>query len=251
MTFPGWLPDPKTVAGGYLEIPVRAPGLPANLWVHWARNIDYWAGFPPSLTSGDWHRFPVPMIAPVSTGDTVLAGQASVAISIAHREETGPLGRTDNWGMAVDSVAPLTSPVVGPAWVIFPASFAYLGNCWPAGIWLNIDLLVLRESLIPPVPPPYGTPRRLGRAGQLAHLEADLSQLAHRLATLRERTDELEVAVDIESRSPGARLQSATFGTSSVLPKPPFIQLTRTALPQPPPTTTQPPAPPVSSAESP
>ena len=151
-----WAPD-SNARDVLLEIPIRTPHSPANLWIHWSGLAADWAGFPPDVKTGDWHRAPGIVTVPVHAGDKVIAGQASVAISAAHREEQGLL-RTDDWGMAIDSVVPISGHVEGPGTVVFAASFATLGNCWPVGVTLTIDLLVLRSSLLPITPPPYGDP---------------------------------------------------------------------------------------------
>jgi hypothetical protein len=143
----GWFPT--NVVGFVLEIPIRGVGIPANLWVHWAGNCTFPGGFPPLLTDSDWHPMDSYVITAVADTDVVLAGQASVELSWAHREETSAFN-TDNWGMAFDSLP-------ANAGVVFPLSVSTRGNCFPIGAAARVDLLVMRPSLIPPVPPPYGT----------------------------------------------------------------------------------------------
>lgn len=152
---PIWQPDSNSVDGWVIEVPVRSPDLPINLWIHWSGLSADWSGFPPVQTDGHWHDLPGILTAPVSAGDKVLAGQGSMSIASAHREETS-IGNTDDWGMAIDSVGWLTAPVEGPGTVILPIRIATLGNCFPVAVALTVDLLVLRTSLIPATPLPYG-----------------------------------------------------------------------------------------------
>ncbi len=152
---PIWQPDSNAVDGWVIEVPVRSPTLPVNLWIHWSGISADWSGFPPVLTDGHWHDLPGILTAPVSAGDKVLAGQGSMSIASAHREETS-IGNTDDWGMALDSVGFLTAPVEGPGTVALPVRIATLGNCFPVAVAITVDLLVLRTSLIPATPAPYG-----------------------------------------------------------------------------------------------
>src|SRR4029079_3448377 len=62
---PIWLPDTTAIEGWMIEVPVRAPKLLFDLWVHWSGLAADWAGFPPVLTDGDWHRTTGILAAPV------------------------------------------------------------------------------------------------------------------------------------------------------------------------------------------
>ena len=157
-----WVPDSTTIDGWMIETPIRSPDLPVNLWVHWSGISKDWGGFPPALTDGDWHDGSGVLVAPVPAGDTVLAAQGAVGLASAHREETLP-GNTDDWGMAVDSVGRLPAPVVGQTSLVLALSLRSLGNCWPVALALTVDMLVLRESLVPQTPLPYGQRPKPGR----------------------------------------------------------------------------------------
>jgi hypothetical protein len=183
-----WTPDDSQAAP--LEIPIRTPHSPANLWVHWSGLCADWAGFPPTAKNGDWHRGPGLITAVVNAGDKVLAGQASLGLSSAHREEQG-LFDTDDWGMAIDSVVPLTGTIEGPGAVSFAVSFATLGNCWPVGVALTVDLLILRSSLVPATPAPYGeppkrVPRVRDRVDERAAFAAELERISARAVELKQ-----------------------------------------------------------------
>jgi hypothetical protein len=158
-----WVPDSTTIDGWMIETPIRSPDLPVNLWVHWSGISKDWGGFPPALTDGDWHDGSGVLVAPVALGDTVLAAQGAVGLAAAHREETS-LFNTDNWGMAVDSVGRLQAPVVGQSSVVLALSLRTLGNCWPVALALTVDMLVLREALVPQTPLPYGQRPKPGRS---------------------------------------------------------------------------------------
>ena len=235
---PIWLPDTTAIEGWMIEVPVRSPKLPVNLWVHWSGLAADWAGFPPVLTDGDWHRTTGILAAPVPDGDTVLAGQGSLSIASAHREETLP-GNTDDWGMAFDSVGLLPAPVQGVGTVAFPIGLATLGNCWPVAVALTVDLLVLRSSLIPPTALPYGQrPKpKPDLTSDRAKLVSDLrraSQLSGELKDLLARLDETSAALleaSPQAAAPpagfprrttvGLSFSSAPFSTSGRGPEPP------------------------------
>jgi hypothetical protein len=235
---PIWQPDNAAVEGWMIEVPVRSPNLPVNLWVHWSGLATNWAGFPPVLTDGDWHRVFGILTVPVPDGDTVLAGQGSLSIASAHREETS-LFNTDDWGMALDSVGVLPSPVQGVGNVLLPTSFAVLGNCWPVAVALNVDLLVLRTSLIPATAQPYGQRPKpkldltsdraklvtgLARVSQLSGKIKDLiSQLDEASAALQESLPEpLSPAPDLPRRSTvGLSFSAASLTTFPVGPERP------------------------------
>ena len=74
-----WMPDANatTKAGGgwLLEVPIRAAGLPVNLWVHWSGLAVNW---PPYFFGGtqdsDWDRETGTVMVQVAEGDVALAG---------------------------------------------------------------------------------------------------------------------------------------------------------------------------------
>jgi hypothetical protein len=144
-----WLPS--SAVGTTLEIPARAPGLPANLWIHVAVDTTNWGGFPQGTANSDWKRSIVTVELNVEPGDTPVASVCCMGLAGVRREEQG-LFDSDDWGVALDSLGP-----AGPAALSFFGDFAVAGKSWAGGIWVLADILVLRPSLIPPVPLPYGT----------------------------------------------------------------------------------------------
>jgi len=225
-----WSPSQPVIAGWKLEVPARAPGLAANLWVHFAGNTSDSAGFPPVLSDAEWHRGPLYAYVPVAPNDTVLAGLASVAIAGAKREETG-LFNSDDWGLAVESLAPLQTPIVGPTTAVFVGQMATLGNCWPVGLWLVADLLVLRSSIVPAVPPVHGTypkvPGYMRPFGSLRDLAGQLVHLANQQSdVLRKLVTEIEAGVRIEegARSGATQLPSVS-NTSAPVAQPTTVRL--------------------------
>jgi hypothetical protein len=217
-----WTPDPKTVAGWLIEIPVRTPNLPANLWVHWSGMSFDWGGFPPVMHNGDWHDASGFALTSVPAGDSVLAGQANIGVAAAHREEQG-LFDTDDWGMAMDAVAPLAGRVDGPGGVVFPFTMRTLGNCWPVGLTLTIDLLVLRTSLIPETPPPYGQRPKPShwhdKILQRAKYADELKGLSDRAKTLQHMIADLDAA--LEQPSAFGVPRRSNVGLSLTLTSPP------------------------------
>jgi hypothetical protein len=208
MTFGNiWSPDPLPVVGWMIEVPIRTPDLPANLWVHWSGISKDWRGFPPDIKNGDWHNASGVLVAPVAAGDSVLAGQACMGIAAAHREEQG-LFDTDDWGMAVNGVGSLPSRVDGPGNVILPVSFATLGNCWPVALALVIDLLVLRPSSVPLNPVPYGQrPKRESWRDKIAQRTKFIDQLksdSDRAKVLQQLLAELNEAASVEENKAAA-----------------------------------------------
>src|SRR5450755_2745265 len=193
------MPDASaaTKAGGgwLLEVPIRAPGLPVNLWVHWSGLAVNWPprffGYP---QEGDWHRERATVSTQVAEGDVALAGQATLGLSAVRRDTQGLLD-TDDWGVScIDWLDPLPAPVVGPNYAVFSGQMAHRGRAWPGGISLTIDLLVVRKSLIPAVPPVHGaTPPAHQQLGASTVKKADAvndtraalrRQLTELLATL-------------------------------------------------------------------
>ena len=170
-------PDPTAVEGWWVETPIRAQGSPANLWVHIAGLSTDWAGFPTNA-SDEWRTFPGIVTVDIPAGDTVLAGQGSLGISGAHRQRQDLLD-TDDWGMALDNVASLRGRFDGPGTLALQAQFRTLGACWPVGVAVTVDLLVLRPSLIPATPLPYGQrPPRNRLLDQVAKQRAYMEELA-------------------------------------------------------------------------
>jgi hypothetical protein len=175
----GWNIYQSETTGQSIEIPARAPGSPANLWIHFAFNATNWSGAPTDPQSSDWRRQQLVAILNLEPGDIPIAGLGCVGVAGIQRDTQG-LFNTDDWGVAFDTFAP-----AAPGSVEFVGDMAVLGKCWPFGIWLAVDLLVLRPSLIPPVPIPYGTyPTRkirwdwpvqtyIGLVSNIAHLTGD------------------------------------------------------------------------------
>lgn len=149
-----WVP-PATMSattGTSIEIPVRAPGLPANLWIHFAVDQTDWGGFPSEgVSQGDWTRSTIIGEVPLESGDIPVASLGCIGLAGIRRETQG-IFDSSVWGVALDSFAPTS-----PGALSFSGDFARAGKSWPGGIWLLADVLVLRPSLIPPVPIPYGT----------------------------------------------------------------------------------------------
>ena len=138
--------------GTSIQIPARAPGLPANLWIHYAFNQTDWSDFPSNGKSrSDWSRTTVMGGVGVEPGDIPVASLCCLGIAGIQRETQG-IFDTDDWGVAFDTFAPSA-----PASLQFVGEMATSGKCWPGGIWVAADVLVLRPSLIPAVPVPYGT----------------------------------------------------------------------------------------------
>jgi hypothetical protein len=138
--------------GTSIQIPARAPGLPANLWIHYAFNQTDWGGFPSNGESrSDWSRTTIMGGVGVEPGDIPVASLCCLGIAGIQRETQG-IFDTDDWGVAFDTFAPSA-----PASLQFVGEMATSGKCWPGGIWVAVDVLVLRPSLIPAVPVPYGT----------------------------------------------------------------------------------------------
>lgn len=241
-----WMPDASaaTKAGGgwLLEVPIRAPGLPVNLWVHWSGLTVNWpANFFGYFQNGDWDRERATVITQVAEGDVALAGQATLGLSAVRRDTQGLL-ETDDWGVScIDSLDPLPAPVVGPNWAVFSWQMAHRGRAWPGGISGTIDLLVVRKSLIPAVPPVHGaTPpahQQLGastvkKADALNDTRAALRrQLTELLATLEtdtaqefaERDPARATTPDAPSTAPMVRFgpvspQASAIGLSDVAP---------------------------------
>ena len=138
--------------GTSIQIPARAPGLPANLWIHYAFNQTDWSDFPSNgELRSDWSRTTVMGGVGVEPGDIPVASLCCLGIAGIQRETQG-IFDTDDWGVAFDTFAPSA-----PASLQFVGEMATSGKCWPGGIWVAADVLVLRPSLIPAVPVPYGT----------------------------------------------------------------------------------------------
>lgn len=202
-----WSPDASRSAPGWvIEVPVRAADLPANLWLHWSGLTSNWGAFPEGTENADWHRKTLTVFTTLAPGDLALAGQASLAISSAHREEQG-LVDTDDWGMAAaDWVAPLQAPVVGPNLVVFGGQISTRGKCWPVGISGTIDLLILRSSLVPAEPPVHGAPRpknslaTVSGAAVLTRERSSRSQLGNLLAKVDEGDQARRGESDVEEQ---------------------------------------------------
>jgi hypothetical protein len=135
--------------GQSIEIPVRAPGFPANLRIHFAFNATNWSGAPTGPVDSDWRRQTLTAPLALEPGDGPIASLGCVGVAGIQRDTQG-LGNTDNWGVAFDTFA-----ATPPALLQFAGDMAVLGHCWPYDLWLSFDVLVLRPSLIPPVPIPY------------------------------------------------------------------------------------------------
>jgi hypothetical protein len=179
---------PPSTAGTSIEIPARAPGSPANLWIHFAMNATEWSGFPSEgVSQGDWSRSTIMAEVFVEPGDIPVASVCCIGLAGIHREQQG-IFDSSTWGAALDSMAP-----VAPGALQFSGGFATAGKSWPGGIWLLADVLVLRPSLIPPVPLPYGTypppsphwiwpfQKYVQLIGNIQHLTSDQLTLLRRL----------------------------------------------------------------------
>lgn len=143
---------PPSATGTMIEIPARAPGLAANLWLHIGMNATNWEGFPSQgVSQRSWSRSTLYATIGVEPGDIPVASTCCVGLSGMHREEQG-IFDSDTWGLALDSMTPMA-----PGALEFAGDLATAGKAWPGGIWLLADVMVLRPSLIPPVPVPYGT----------------------------------------------------------------------------------------------
>jgi hypothetical protein len=190
-----------------------------------------WSAFPPFFTDSEWHDQYGLLVAAVPAGDTVLAGQGSVSIATAHREETS-LGNTDDWGMAMDSVGGLPGPVEGVNSVALQVRFSTLGNCFPVSVALTIDLLVLRTSLIPATAAPYGQRPKPNRFGglpsdaikavddnrlklidDLQHVNHLAGKIKNLLLQMEETSDDLMKSA-LRSAQPVASPRRATVGLS-------------------------------------
>jgi hypothetical protein len=188
-------------AGQSIEIPIRAPGSPANLWIHYAFNSVNWSGAPTGPQSSDWRRQSLTAPLAVEPGDVPIASLGCVGVAGIQRDTQG-LGNTDNWGVAFDTFA-----ATPPALLQFAGDMAVLGHCWPYNLWLSFDVLVLRPSLIPAVPIPYGTyPTRkirwdwpfqtyIGLVSNIAHLTGD------QIKQLRRMNIELQELLDADDTS--------------------------------------------------
>ena len=138
--------------GTSIQIPARAPGLPANLWIYYAFNQTDWSDFPSNgELRSDWSRTTVMGGVGVEPGDIPVASLCCLGIAGIQRETQG-IFDTDDWGVAFDTFAPSA-----PASLQFVGEMATSGKCWPGGIWVAADVLVLRPSLISAVPVPDGT----------------------------------------------------------------------------------------------
>ena len=198
-----WMPDASAVGKAYggwlLEVPIRAPGLPVNLWVHWSGLTVNW---PPfffgSTQNGDWNRERGIVSTQVAEGDVALAGQATLGLSAVRRNTQG-LFDTDDWGAScIDWLDPLPAPVAGPNWAVFAGQMAHRGKAWPGGISGTIDLLVLRTSLIPAVPPVHGaTPPAHQQLGASTVMKADA--LNDTRAALRRQLTELLATLETDT----------------------------------------------------
>jgi hypothetical protein len=87
----------------------------------------------------------------VEPGDISVASLCLVGLAGIHREKQG-IFDSNIWGTALNSLSP-----VAPGALEFAGDFATAGKSWPGGVWMLADVLVLRPSLIQPVPVPYGT----------------------------------------------------------------------------------------------
>jgi hypothetical protein len=159
-----WSPDANPPM---LEIPVRAPGLPVNLWLHQefiVENFSEWQNFLDSDHNASFKREVDPIIvAPLAVGDTALVGQATVSLAQIRRVEQGVFD-TDDWGVSMaDWVMPLAAPVVGPATPVFHCQAVSRGKSLAVGATITVDLLVVRASLLraPPTDPGPGHIRRV------------------------------------------------------------------------------------------
>lgn len=150
-----YTPSGSSLPISSVEIPVRSPTLPINLWIRTSWIGADWSDFPSDTRNANWRGMPTTIYQQISAGDTVLAGQATVSVAAVKREEQG-IFDTDDWGVAFDELAPLAQPVEGPGIVQFLGHGAILGKSWPTGVAITTDLLVLRSSLIPAKAPPYG-----------------------------------------------------------------------------------------------
>jgi hypothetical protein len=193
-----WYIDESEATGQSIEIPARAPGSPANLWIHFAFNSTNWSGAPTAPQPSDWRRQQLTGILNLEPGDIPITSLGCVGVAGIQRDTQG-LGNTDNWGVAFDTFA-----ATPPGLLHFAGDMAVLGHCWPYNLWLSFDVLVLRPSLIPPVPIPYGTyPTRksrwdwpvqtyIGLVSNIAHLTGDQRK------ELRRMNRELEELLDAD-----------------------------------------------------
>ena len=203
-----WAPDANPIEGWLIETPIRSATTPANLWVHWAGIAKNWGGFPPVLTDGDWHDASGYLMASVPLGDVVLRAQGAMGLAGAQRE-IATLFNTDDWGMAVDSVQAVNGPIVGNEGVLLPVSMRTLGRCWPTALTLTIDMLVLREALIPQTPLPYGErPKpRMRFSDRLKERDgviASLLSLSSQKAALKTRLKALDQEIAAEPDPPSS-----------------------------------------------
>lgn len=190
MGFNIWIPPANT--GTMIEIPVRAPGLPANLWIHIAANETDWNGFPSEgVSEGDWKRATIMAEVTLEPGDTPVASLGCIGLAGIHRE-TQDIFDSSVWGLALDSFSPL-----GKASLTFSGDFATAGKSWPGGIWFLADILALRPSQIQPIPAPYGsypTPSQMKFPfGQYLQLVRTIRQLTKdQMMLLRRLNGELQ-----------------------------------------------------------
>ena len=149
----GWnIWAPSSVTGTMIEIPARAPGLAANLWIHVGLNTTDWVDLSSLGTvEANWNRTTLFATVGVEPGDIPVASVGCIGLAGIQRQEQG-IFDSDTWGLALDSLAPSS-----PGSLEFVGDLATAGLSWPGGIWFLADILVLRASLIPPVPVPYGT----------------------------------------------------------------------------------------------
>lgn len=187
--------------GQSIEVPVRAPGSPANLWIHFAFNATNWSGAPIGPVESDWRRQTLMAPLALEPGDVPIASLGCVGVAGIQRDTQG-LGNTDDWGVAFDTFA-----ATPPALLEFFGDMAVLGHCWPYGLWVSFDVLVLRPSLIPAVPVPYGTyPAPSNRFKWSFETYINLVRKFPRLTgderkQLRQMTIELEDLLDADERS--------------------------------------------------
>jgi hypothetical protein len=223
-----WMPDANaaTKAGGgwLLEVPIRASGLPVNLWVHWSGLTANW---PPYFFGGtqnsDWDRETTTVMAPIAEGDVAVAGQATLGLSAVRREEQGFLD-TDDWGVScIDSLDPLQAPVVGPNWAVFSWRMAHRGKAFPGGISGTIDLLVLRKSLIPAVPLVHGAPPRVHPQMSASTIKKT-DAVNDTRAALRRQLFELLAAIETDTAQEFAKSYPALTTTNDAPSSVPMIR---------------------------
>ena len=108
--------------GTSIQIPARAPGLPANLWIHYAFNQTDWSDFPSNgELRSDWSRTTVMGGVGVEPGDIPVASLCCLGIAGIQRETQG-IFDTDDWGVAFDTFAPSA-----------PASLQFVGEMATSG----------------------------------------------------------------------------------------------------------------------